>query len=133
MAEAVERARKGEGPSLIECKTYRTRGHSRSDRNLYRSKEEIERMVEEASRYEAEDKAVLERIEARNGAEAYLYNVRNSTNDEKLRDKIPATDKESLEATVKAGLEWLDDHRDADVTTVKEKQKQLCRLEALKI
>lgn len=42
VAEAVERARKGEGPSLVECKTYRTRGHSRSDRNLYRTKEEIE-------------------------------------------------------------------------------------------
>jgi pyruvate dehydrogenase E1 component alpha subunit len=40
--EATERARRGEGPTLIECKTYRTRGHSRSDRNRYRTKEEIE-------------------------------------------------------------------------------------------
>ncbi|MGO9769284.1 MAG: thiamine pyrophosphate-dependent dehydrogenase E1 component subunit alpha [Roseiarcus sp.] len=40
--EAVERARGGDGPTLIECKTYRIRGHSRSDRNLYRTKEEIE-------------------------------------------------------------------------------------------
>ena len=35
-------ARAGEGPTLIEAKTYRTRGHSRSDRNRYRSREEIE-------------------------------------------------------------------------------------------
>ncbi|GAI00662.1 unnamed protein product, partial [marine sediment metagenome] len=34
-------ARKGEGPTLIECKTYRWKGHSKSDQNLYRSKEEI--------------------------------------------------------------------------------------------
>jgi pyruvate dehydrogenase E1 component alpha subunit len=40
--EAVERARRGEGPTLIESKTYRIRGHSRSDRNRYRTKEEIE-------------------------------------------------------------------------------------------
>jgi pyruvate dehydrogenase E1 component alpha subunit len=40
--QAVERARRGEGPTLIESKTYRTRGHSRSDRNRYRTKEEIE-------------------------------------------------------------------------------------------
>jgi pyruvate dehydrogenase E1 component alpha subunit len=40
--EAVERARRGEGPTLIESKTYRYRGHSKSDRNRYRSKEEIE-------------------------------------------------------------------------------------------
>ena len=38
---AVERARAGEGPTLIEAKTYRTRGHSRSDRNRYRTKDEI--------------------------------------------------------------------------------------------
>ena len=39
---AVARARAGAGPSLVECKTYRLRGHSKSDRNLYRTKEEIE-------------------------------------------------------------------------------------------
>lgn len=40
--EAVERARAGDGPTLIESKTYRYRGHSKSDRNRYRTKEEIE-------------------------------------------------------------------------------------------
>jgi pyruvate dehydrogenase E1 component alpha subunit len=39
---AVERARAGLGPSLIENVTYRWRGHSKSDRNLYRTQEEIE-------------------------------------------------------------------------------------------
>lgn len=38
---AVERARAGMGPSLVENLTYRWRGHSKSDRNLYRSQEEI--------------------------------------------------------------------------------------------
>ena len=40
--EGVERARAGEGPSFIENVTYRWRGHSKSDRNLYRSQEEID-------------------------------------------------------------------------------------------
>lgn len=40
--EAVEQARKGEGPSLIECKTYRYKGHFEGDPCLYRSKEELE-------------------------------------------------------------------------------------------
>jgi pyruvate dehydrogenase E1 component alpha subunit len=40
--EAVERARSGGGPTLIEAKTYRWRGHSKSDRNLYRTQQEIE-------------------------------------------------------------------------------------------
>jgi len=39
---AVERARKGEGPTLIECKTYRLKGHSRVDPAKYRPKEEVE-------------------------------------------------------------------------------------------
>jgi len=40
VSAAVERARRGEGPSLIECKTYRWYGHSRSDPRRYRTKEE---------------------------------------------------------------------------------------------
>ncbi|MGI9503224.1 MAG: thiamine pyrophosphate-dependent dehydrogenase E1 component subunit alpha [Geminicoccaceae bacterium] len=50
VAEAVEeataRARAGEGPSLIEAVTYRWRGHSKSDRNRYRTKEEIQAWIE---------------------------------------------------------------------------------------
>ena len=39
---AVDRARGGGGPSLIVNDTYRWRGHSKSDRNVYRTKKEIE-------------------------------------------------------------------------------------------
>jgi len=42
VAAAVEHARSGLGPSLIDSETYRWRGHSKSDRNLYRTQEEIE-------------------------------------------------------------------------------------------
>lgn len=41
-AEAVARARRGEGPTLIECKTYRFMGHYVGDPQTYRSKEEVE-------------------------------------------------------------------------------------------
>lgn len=42
VGEAVKRARAGEGPTLIECKTYRWRGHFEGDPQVYRSQEEIE-------------------------------------------------------------------------------------------
>src|SRR4030095_5945887 len=38
---ALARARKGEGPTLIECKTYRWHGHSEHDKAFYRTKEEL--------------------------------------------------------------------------------------------
>ncbi len=40
--EAVDRARAGEGPTLVEAITYRWKGHSKSDKNLYRTKDEIQ-------------------------------------------------------------------------------------------
>ena len=42
MDEAVQRARKGEGPTFLEIRTYRYKGHSMSDPQKYRTKEEVE-------------------------------------------------------------------------------------------
>jgi pyruvate dehydrogenase E1 component alpha subunit len=41
VGEAAERARRGDGPTLVECKTYRWKGHSKSDQQRYRTREEV--------------------------------------------------------------------------------------------
>ncbi|WP_228942834.1 thiamine pyrophosphate-dependent dehydrogenase E1 component subunit alpha [Nocardioides sp. Leaf374] len=55
VADAVARARSGAGPTLVENVTYRWKGHSKSDKNLYRTKEEIAewRALDPIVRFEA--------------------------------------------------------------------------------
>merc|ERR1712129_26321 len=54
------------------------------------SEDEIERMVREAEEYADDDKKVKERIDAKNGLESYLYNLKNTLNDEEkgISEKI---------------------------------------------
>src|SRR5690606_8583313 len=47
MDEAIQRARRGDGPTFLEIRTYRYRGHSMSDAQHYRSKEEVAQKQEE--------------------------------------------------------------------------------------
>lgn len=60
------------------------------------SEEDIERMVREAEEYAEEDKAVKDRIDARNSLESYLYNMKNLLDDEEkgVAGKISEADKE---------------------------------------
>merc|ERR1719235_64815 len=88
------------------------------------SPEEIERMVNEAEEHAEEDKAVYERVQARNTLEGYAYNLKNQIEDEdKLGAKLSEEDKESIEQAVEDALDWLDANEEADAEELKEKQK----------
>jgi len=89
------------------------------------SKEEIDRMVNDAEKYKAEDEAAAARITAKNGLESYAYNLRNSMTDEKLADKFDAADKAKLETAVNEAIQWLDASQEGSKEEYEEKQKEL--------
>ena len=78
---AVQRARNGGGPSLVENLTYRWRGHSKSDRNRYRTKDEIESWIEKdpIKRFHSQltEHGILSNSEADAIAEAAHQEVQN--------------------------------------------------------
>ena len=89
------------------------------------SQEEIDRMVAEAEKYEEDDKKLMETIEAKNKLESYMYQIKSSLNDEKLKDKIDEDEKKSMEEKVQEYISWLDENPNESKEIYEEKQKDL--------
>uniref|UniRef100_A0A0G4F3G9 Heat shock protein 70 n=1 Tax=Chromera velia CCMP2878 TaxID=1169474 RepID=A0A0G4F3G9_9ALVE len=89
------------------------------------SQAEIDRMVSEAEKYAAEDSQNKARVEAKNGLENYCYSMRNTMNEEKIKEKIEASDKETIEKAVDEALQWLDRNQLAEKEEFEAKQKEL--------
>merc|ERR1711917_185558 len=60
------------------------------------SKEEIERMVNDADKFKAEDEKQKERITAKNGLESYCFNMKSTLEDENLKEKISEDEKRTM-------------------------------------
>jgi len=60
------------------------------------SKEDIERMVDEAEKYKHEDEKARQRIEAKNSLENYAYNIRSTIRDDKVKGKISEQEKKNF-------------------------------------
>ena len=89
------------------------------------SADEIEKMVQEAERFKAEDEANKARIEAKNSLENYTFTVRNSLRDEAVAGKLAEADKKAIEAKIDEAVAWLDDHPNAEKEEYEQKQKEL--------
>ena len=88
--------------------------------------EDIERMVSDAEKYEAEDKKVKERVDARHEFEGYLYGLKNQINDnEKLGGKLSADEKEKITKAVEDGIDWLEGHQEAESEEYKTQKKEV--------
>ena len=86
------------------------------------SADDIEKMVGDAELNAAADKEKMLKIEARNELESYLYNVRNSLRDQKVKDKLPVNDVENGESCISTHIAWLDDHSDELPEVYKERK-----------
>merc|ERR1719152_488753 len=82
-------------------------------------------MVQEAEKYRAEDEANKSKIEAKNGLENYCFTMRNTLQEEKLKDKFEAGDKDKIENAVKDALDWLDKNQLAEKEEFDAKQKEV--------
>ena len=91
------------------------------------SAEDIERMVKEAEEFAEEDKKVQGRINARNGLESYLYNLKNTLEDEEkgVAAKIEAAEKNELISLIDETLDWLEENPEADGDEYTDKQKEV--------
>ncbi|XP_046331408.1 heat shock cognate 71 kDa protein [Haliotis rufescens] len=89
------------------------------------SKEEIERMVNEAENYKAEDEKQKDRIQAKNGLESYAFNMKSTVEDEKLKDKISEDDKKTITDKCNDVISWLDSNQLAEKDEFEHKQKEL--------
>lgn len=89
------------------------------------SKEDIEKMVHEAEKYKNEDDKIKKRIEAKNGLENYCFQMKNTLNDEKLKEKFTAEDKKGIEEWSAEGLQFVASAGDASAEEFEKKQKDL--------
>jgi len=89
------------------------------------SKDEIEQMVKDAEKYASEDKHHQDRIQSKNSLESYAYSMRQTMDDEKIKDKIDAGDRKKITSKVDEIIKWLDGNLSAEKDEFEEKRKEL--------
>ena len=90
------------------------------------SKEEIEAMIRDAEKFADQDKALKEKIDAKNSLENYVYTMRNTIDDkEKLADKIEAEDKDKIKEALQTASDWLKEHEEAEKEDLEAQLKEL--------
>merc|ERR1711957_891306 len=76
-------------------------------------------------KFRAEDESTKAKIEAKNGLENYCFTMRNTLQEEKLKEKFEGDDKDKIEKAVQETLDWLDKNQLAEKDEFEAKQKEL--------
>ena len=89
------------------------------------SADEIERMVNEAEKYKAEDDAHRERIQAKNSLESYAFSMKSTMEEDKVKDKVSEEDRTKVIDKCKEVIDWLDKNQLAEKPEFEHQQKEL--------
>merc|ERR1719412_1754109 len=90
------------------------------------SKEDIDRMVQDAEKFAAEDQKAKEKVDAKNELEGYAYSLKNQVSDkEKLGGKISDEDKAKILEIVESKLSWLNENDEASAEEFKSVKKEI--------
>merc|ERR1711933_336568 len=89
------------------------------------SQAEIDRMVQGQKNSGLKTSPTNKRSKQKNGLENYCFTMRNTLNEEKLKEKFEGGDKEKIEKAVQDTLDWLDKNQLAEKDEFEAKQKEL--------
>jgi L1 cell adhesion molecule like protein len=93
------------------------------------SKEEIDKLIQEAEKYKEEDEKHAAQIAARNELDGYVSSIKSTLQDEKIKDKISAEDKKSIQKVVDETVTWLNQNESVSMSEIAERKakvEQVC-------
>ena len=88
------------------------------------SAKDIDNMINEAEKFKEEDELAKKKIDTRNSLENYLYSVKNSINEETIKEKL-GNNKDELDSIIKEGIDWLDNNYDVSLEEIENKKQEL--------
>lgn len=89
------------------------------------TKEEVEKLIREAEKHKDQDELIKKRVEAKNSLEQFVYSVKHTLNDEKLKDKISDSEKTPVLDLCNTTEAWLNSNPNANVEEYESKKKEL--------
>lgn len=89
------------------------------------TREDIERMVQEAEKYKCEDDVQRDKVSSKNSLESYAFNMKSTVEDEKLQGKISDEDKTKILEKCNEVIGWLDKNQTAEKEEYEHHQKEL--------
>jgi len=89
------------------------------------SKEEVERMVQEAEQHRAEDEEQRVRVESRNSLEAYVFQMKSTIDEENIKEKLSGNDRQTIMNKCNKVLSWIEKNRLASKDEYEYQKKEL--------